>query len=378
MSRSLKAKFTIVFTATLSLILIMFSSALYGVVNQHRPGMIKERMYLIIEENPQLQMRGYYNDNDRNELLVQIGELLEAEQRANYNKLILILLVPTLLVSGALAYFIASYLVEPIEKLRKDVEKLNSKDIKRRLPERNASSEIEYLRESFNDLLDEVESAFVAQEEFIQDAAHELRTPLASIKAHLELIKNSDYKSKKDLINATHTLTEMNHKLISLSEDLLFLDRRNRVKPKNVKITELLDDVLELLNPQIKEKNIKIIRKYEFLGEAKVDVSAMSRVFENILGNSIKYSQNNPKIKIHVYSDREYIYMIVKDNGVGIPAKDQKRVFDRFYRGDPSASVDGSGLGLAIVKKIVEDHKGKVSLKSHMNAGTTIRLQLPR
>lgn len=244
MPRSLKIKFTVVFTAALTFTLLIFSVILYGLINQKRPGGMHQRMSVIMQENPQYRQRWYVFQPDDTELLVGLGELVEAQQRQTYNKTLLMLLIPTIILSGLLSYGVAVYLVNPIENLREEVEKLKVSDRHSRLPEKTSSTEIEYLQKSFNSLLDSVESAFTAQEEFIQDAAHELRTPLASIKAQIELLRDSKDLSREELIEYINTLADMNESLIDLSEDLLYLDRRNTLTKKRIDLKDLIEEVI--------------------------------------------------------------------------------------------------------------------------------------
>jgi len=225
-----------------------------------------------------------------------------------------------------------------------------------------------------------IKSNMQRQKRFIADASHELRTPIAVMISGLEVNLNNN---KLDLVGAKKTLestlSEMREFSI-LSNNLLDLskyDMRIQTKHESVLISELLKSIVE------KNKNLAGFKEINI--EAKVDSDVtilgnkieLSRVFYNILDNAIKYTPHDGKILISdKVASNKYIVNIT-DTGAGISKDIIDKIFDPFFRGDKSRSTEGAGLGLTLVKKIIENHKGTISIKSAENKGTSVIINLP-
>lgn len=132
-----------------------------------------------------------------------------------------------------------------------------------------------------------------------------------------------------------------------------------------------------MLHPLIEESGANISTRFKFTGKIKADPKKLARVFENVIENAIKFSDEQPSITITTKSEGDYVSILIKDEGVGIDRKELSKVFKRFYRARSSEGVNGTGLGLSIVKKIVEDHQGDVKIKSKKGYGTEVRIRLP-
>ncbi|MCA9376425.1 HAMP domain-containing histidine kinase [Candidatus Nomurabacteria bacterium] len=378
MLRSLKSKFALVFSAILIVVLIAFSTSLFSIINHKvEEQIVISRIEALLQKHPGLgdfyrgqQLKDQYR-------LIQMGEYFEEQVTEKYNRTLVILLIPTALLSVGLGYITATYLVRPIDKLALDVKKLSSGKLQGRLPDVRSSTEIEYLRDSFNDLLDDVERAFNSQEEFIQDAAHELRTPLASMRANLDNLRNKETPTVSDYHEAVEVLAKMNRKLIRLSEDLFYLDRRSISKRAPIKLHELLEEILEDLHPLIAQENVKVTTKIPKDAMIYGDPKYIARAFGNLIENSIKYSSKDPKITVSADIEGNFLIVKFKDNGLGISPKFLPHIFDRFYRGGADPKIDGSGLGLAIVKKVIEEHDGTIEVLSTEGKGTIFTVTIP-
>jgi signal transduction histidine kinase len=211
--------------------------------------------------------------------------------------------------------------------------------------------------------------AYESQERFVQDAAHELRNPLAALTAALQ-----QTKQKSPLITIFRRQTR---RLISINEDLLFLERRAKQDPQNVNISELLYDVIEEVQPIANKKNIKINASIEEGLYKFISPNDYVRLVRNIIDNAIKYTPNDKKVNISQQKHKNSILIEVVDQGIGIPKKDIGNIGNRFFRASNTGEYNGTGLGLAIVQKILNTYGGNIDIKSTQNKGTKITIDLP-
>jgi len=221
--------------------------------------------------------------------------------------------------------------------------------------------------------------------EFISLASHQLRTPISKIKWITEMLvddKTASFSdSQKSLIDNLSTTTQQ---LVSIVTSLLNISRiesgRIAINPTNVEINDLINLVTKTLDIFAAEKNIKIIvETQKDLPQIKLDEKLISEVFKNLISNSIKYSAENSKVLINVFTKNDNLVSQIIDSGFGIPQNQQNKVFKRFFRADNIVKVDpnGSGLGLYLAKSIVEMSGGKIYFESQENKGTTFTFTLP-
>ncbi len=224
-----------------------------------------------------------------------------------------------------------------------------------------------------------------AKTEFVSLASHQLRTPLSSINWHAEMLLSED--SGKINANQKKYLEEIyfgNRRMVDLVNSLLNVSRLEMgtflVEPQKTNILEMADDVIKELAPRSLEKDIKIKKDYDkTLPEINVDPKLMRIIFQNLLSNSLKYTQTKGKIELKINYDKKNLSIEMKDNGMGIPEKQRASIFSKFFRADNvrQTETEGTGLGLYLVKSIIEHSEGKVSFESTENKGTTFFVSLP-
>lgn len=218
-------------------------------------------------------------------------------------------------------------------------------------------------------LLKPVKESYESQERFIQDAAHELRNPLAAMSLSIQNAEKS--KGDKKLLK---TMQRQTNRLIRINEDLLYLERRNRGESiKEINISELLEDILEDLQPTINLKKLKLSRNIQPDILMKISPADFIKLSRNIIENAVKYTNKSKAIKVTL-SDENGIKLIVKDQGIGIPTKDIDHIGERFFRSKNAAKYDGTGLGIAIVHKVLNLYGGKMNITSAENKGTTVEI----
>ncbi len=221
------------------------------------------------------------------------------------------------------------------------------------------------------------------QNQFISDASHELRTPIATLRAEMEggLMekKITDYSARK-LVNSN--LEELS-RLQNLTNNLLSLtglgsEKNSKEKSENVNISETVKVAIDRVGVLAKAKSIKISPK---ISAKKITVAGnkenLVELFTILLENAIKYSQNNSVVQVTTRRLSRKVEIIVRDQGIGIGKNEQDKIFERFYRTDKSRSTtEGFGLGLSIAKKIINSHSGTIEVASQVGKGSTFTVTL--
>jgi signal transduction histidine kinase len=220
--------------------------------------------------------------------------------------------------------------------------------------------------------------------EFVSVASHQLKTPLTGIKWMTELLMRCGLNEEQtEFAQSAHDSTNRMIKLINELLDVSHIEtgRKFDVLKERTDIIALLDTILCDLNENANKKNILVAKSKETLPELMVDIdiSKIRHVITNLIDNAIKYSKQDGSIKVSCARDKSEVVFFVKDNGIGIPQEQQKRLFEKFFRADNAvlSETDGTGLGLYIVKAIVEAHDGKVWFESVENKGTAFYFKLP-
>jgi heavy metal sensor kinase len=242
--------------------------------------------------------------------------------------------------------------------------------------------ELAQLAATFNELLDRLEAAHTSQHRFVADAAHELRTPLAALRAEIEVSLRrertpSDYQRTLD--SNRHEL----ERLSSLVENLLALAALDVARPQREKspvdLAVVCRDVAEQLSPLAAAQNVRLQLELSEGVTIPGDVFSLERAVRNLVENALRHTPPGEQIVIRAGADQAGARIEVSDAGVGIAPENLPHLFDRFYRVDTARTRahGGAGLGLSIVKAIMEAHGGSVSVQSRLGAGSTFTLRLP-
>jgi len=289
-----------------------------------------------------------------------------------------------LIVFGGIGgYFLSRSMLKPVDRVSSLAARISSTNLKERINYQGPDDEMKRLADTFDDMLCRLESAFESQKQFIQDASHELRTPIAIAQTNIEVIEMDEKAAKRDYKRLMEVLKGSMERMSRLNEKLLLLSEidQTQVKWAMVDVATLLEEVAAEASAEATAAGVSL--KLEPASEemfVRGDALLLRQAIVNLVDNAIKYNRPGGMVKISSQAEDSQVVVQVQDNGIGISQTDQQRIFDRFYRVDKSRSraQGGSGLGLAIVKKIVEDHGGTISVESTLGEGSTFRMILPR
>jgi two-component system phosphate regulon sensor histidine kinase PhoR len=220
--------------------------------------------------------------------------------------------------------------------------------------------------------------------EFVDNASHELKTPISSVLAVSETLIDKEPPDAQTRIRFYQTIHENAHRLNNLINDLLSLSEieqaKGTLKSHHEDIGEILKDCLEVFSPAIKNKKHTV--KWEWpdnVPSVPMDRKSFAKAVGNILDNAIRYTEKNGEIIIRGKVEKNGINIYIEDSGIGVPAEDIDRIFERFYRVDKARSIKlgGTGLGLSIAKHIIEAHGGQISVESTQGKGSIFSIYLP-
>jgi len=277
-------------------------------------------------------------------------------------------------------YVLAGSALAPVGEISKEMAVISSENLKRRVRVPHTDDEIEELAHTFNGLLDRIEDAFTRERQFIGDIAHELKTPLATLKSGIDIAiskkrSQSEYKKVLDelLIDANRLSGTLTHIL-----DLAWsrADTYETIKD-SVNISKVMKEVMEIAQKLSYGKNVVILAHIEDGLMIRGKKDKVFRAILNVVENAIKFSKEKSTITVTIRKKSEHVLLSVKDTGRGIAKADLPHIFDRFYRGLATDKTIGSGLGLAITKAVITSCGGSIDIKSAVGKGTSVTIIFP-
>ncbi|HEY3296676.1 MAG TPA: HAMP domain-containing sensor histidine kinase [bacterium] len=315
------------------------------------------------------------------ELAAPMHDLLE---ELEHLRLLFEIAIPVvLLLTGLAAYGITHAAFRPITEMTEAARRISAQNLDARLDLPRAQDEVRRLGETLNDLIERLESAFHSQRQFVADASHEIRSPLAVIRTELELaLRETESPSIRESIRIS--LGEID-RLTRMSSQLLMLARLDAnpsdLRTEPVRLDELLVECVQRTIFLAEPKGTKIEVYVEDAIEIRADGEKLKSVFLNLLDNAVKYSTDHGMVKVSLRLagiPSGTVEVSVDDNGPGIAHADQPRIFQRFYRCEAHRGQGGGcGLGLAIAAQIVQMHRGTLTVKSEEGRGATFTVTLP-
>jgi two-component system, OmpR family, sensor kinase len=271
-----------------------------------------------------------------------------------------------------IAWFVAGRLLRPVQELTGTAEAISDSDLTRRIPVQG-DDEISRLARTFNEMLDRLEESFTAQRRFIDDAGHELRTPITIVRGHLDLLGEDPEERQETLALVSDELSRM----ARIVDDLLLLAKAQQPDFTRIESVELADLTTELLakGRTLGPRAWQLDACAE--GIIQADPQRVTQAMLNLARNAVEHTVPGAEIGVGSAWGEGGVRLWVRDTGAGIDPAEQERIFDRFARGRSGRRSDGAGLGLAIVRTIAAAHGGRVELDSAPGQGATFTIFLP-
>ena len=314
-------------------------------------------------------------------VLVLVGETLN-KRRTLANEVLVGMLLPEFLLIaliGALVWFGIERGLRPLSTLQAEIASRSHRDLSP-LPEHNAPGEVRALIHAMNELLARLAGALSAQQRFVADAAHQLRTPLAGIRTQSELALR-----QQNLADVQHTLQQLNTatgQTTHLINQLLSLARAEPGAARaqamqRIDVAGLARETTTEWVPRALARDIDLGFDGEGIAIVEGDPLFIREMLGNLLDNAIRYTQAGGRVTVRVASATNTVQLSVEDNGPGIPEEERERVFERFHRVLGSGE-EGCGLGLAIVREIAQGHNAEIRLTAGANGcGTLVTIDFP-
>lgn len=292
--------------------------------------------------------------------------------------------IAAMIASAFAGRLVARSFVGRLKALTETMMDIKNKGMQKRIDVPPSNDEMSELMMMFNEMMDEIERSFVQQKQFVEDASHELRTPIAILEGHLSLLERWGKHNPDILEESLKAATQEVARLKKLVLELLDLSRAEAITVPNdivpIDPTQTIEQVAKnfhVLYPDFQFVVHNLSNRAARIRMAKYHLEQLLLI---LLDNAVKYSQQAKQVTISVKEEERFVTIAVRDYGIGIPRDELEKVFLRFYRVDKARSREkgGVGLGLAIAKEIIDKYDGQITIDSEVGKGTTVELSIPK
>lgn len=285
-----------------------------------------------------------------------------------------------IIASIILGYMVSKRMLKPIDHITKIAENISINNLKERIEVKGPDDELKRLANTFNNMIDRLQGAFNRQVQFVSDASHELRTPIAVIQGYANLLDRWGKDDRDALEKSIYAIKLEATNMGNLIEKLLFLAKGDSgiqlIEKKEFFLNELIDEVVK--ESKLIEQNHIISSNKNDIVKVFADYKMIKQMLRVFIDNSMKFTPKDGIIDISSEMQSKVVKITVRDTGIGIPVDEIQNIFNRFYIVDKSRSKEngGTGLGLSIAKWIIDMHQGTIDVESEEGKGTKVTITL--
>ncbi len=285
-------------------------------------------------------------------------------------------------ISALSGWFVSKRALSGVGRITDTAGRISGASLDARVPETGNRDELDHLAGTFNRMLDRIEHLVTSIREMSDNIAHDLKSPITRIRGLSEITLLDPETDRADFQTMAASTIEEADRLLDMINTMLVISRTDAGEDgfvfETVGISDLVLEACSLFSPVAEEKGIELVCRAEDNLSAVADKGMIQRAMANILDNAVKYTQKGGGVNVWVTAeDPRVIEIRVADSGKGVAAHDIERIFERFYRVDPSRSETGTGLGLSFARAVVRAHGGEVDVTSRPGEGSTFILRLP-
>lgn len=267
--------------------------------------------------------------------------------------------------------------VEEVSRVAVDVA---NGTLDRRMLAKTEGAEIERLASTFNTMLDRIDTLMSGMREMTDNVAHDMRSPLARIRANSEMVLSDTTTIDEFRASAADTIEECDRLMHMINTTLDVAEAEAgaaRLSMESIDLSRVAEDACELFGPIAEDKGISLSSSIEPGCHVRGNLQMLQRMLANLLDNALKYSERNSRVTVGVNAGDNTVLVSVRDEGIGISRQDLKKIFDRYFRCDESRSKSGCGLGLSLVRAVTMAHGGNIDVVSTSGTGSEFRITLP-
>ncbi|HJV47351.1 MAG TPA: ATP-binding protein [Bacillota bacterium] len=305
----------------------------------------------------------------------------EFEFLRQFHKYIIIASVAMIAISILLSFLFSNRLTFGLRRMRDAAVELKQHNLAVRIPSSGLQEEMLELSNAFNELAESLSRQEKLRKQFTGDLAHELRTPLATLRSQLEAFQDGIWEPTKDRLAQCHHELMRLVRLVDELEKLMAAENPQiQLWKESVEVKGLIHFLSDQFAPTYNQKGVELLIE-EPSSEIwlQADRDRLIQIMANLLNNALKYTPQGGRVKLTAHKEEETIIFQIEDTGIGITEEDLPHVFERFYRGDKSRNrkTGGIGVGLSIVKALVLAHKGDIQIESAIDKGTSVIVRFP-
>jgi heavy metal sensor kinase len=316
-------------------------------------------------------------------IILQLGQSMENYTRfiEVFRKIFVVTMASLFVFAAIIGWFMARRALAGVEAVTRTARQISEGSLKQRVPVKKYQDEIDQLAITFNQMLDRIQTLVTGIREMSDNIAHDLKSPITRIRGISEVTLTTGTSGKDYETMAASTIEECD-RLLDMINMMLVISKTeagvNKLDTQEMDIGAVVRDACELFRSPAEDKDIRLVCDAPGNFSISGDNRMIQRMIANLLDNAIKYTPAGGSIEMTVNTVNDAAAITVKDTGIGISEKDMSRIFERFYRCDPSRSEAGIGLGLSFARAIARAHGGDITVTSIPDQGSIFKVTLPK